>query len=117
MRTPQRRIDPGVIRRLLQQPHRYQFFQAVRLLEQLFAREGGMAPEQALATRLSFRNTLSLSFPPSELQHIEAEGITAEMLETDAAFIAALEEGALDSLAITPRSSACWASWRSSPRP
>ncbi|WP_104566241.1 type VI secretion system baseplate subunit TssG [Ralstonia mannitolilytica] len=102
MRTPQRRIDPGVIRRLLQQPHRYEFFQAVRLLEQLFARKGGIAPEQALATRLSFRNTLSLAFPPSELQGIEAEGVTAAMLENDAAFIAAWEEGALDTLAITP---------------
>ena len=63
MRTPQRRIDPGVIRRLLKQPHRYQFFQAVRLLEQLFARRGSTSSEHALATRVSFRNTLSLSFP------------------------------------------------------
>jgi type VI secretion system protein ImpH len=102
MRTPQRRIDPGVIRRLLRQPHRYEFFQAVRLLEQLFARESSTAPEQTLATRVSFRNTLALSFPPSELQGIEAERVTAEMLETDTAFIAALEDGALDSVAITP---------------
>ena len=95
MRTPQRRIDPGVIRRLLKQPHRYQFFQAVRLLEQLFARRGSTSSEHALATRVSFRNTLSLSFPPSELQGIEAESLTPDMLETDEAFIAALEEGAL----------------------
>lgn len=102
MRTPQRRIDPGVIRGLLKQPHRYQFFQAVRLLEQLFARRGSTSSEHALATRVSFRNTLSLSFPPSELQGIEAESLTPDMLETDEAFIAALEEGALDNLAITP---------------
>lgn len=44
MRTPQRRIDPGVIRKLLRQPYRYEFFQAVRLLEQLFARRGNAAP-------------------------------------------------------------------------
>ncbi len=102
MRTSQRRIDPGVIRRLLQQPHRYQFFQAVRLLEQLFVRRGSAAPEQALATRVSFRNTLSLSFPPSELQGIEVPRLTPAMLESDDAFIAALEDGALDTLAITP---------------
>ncbi|AXV79151.1 MULTISPECIES: type VI secretion system baseplate subunit TssG [Ralstonia solanacearum species complex] len=102
MRTPQRRIDPGVIRRLLRQPHRYEFFQAVRLLEQLFARRGNGAPEHALATRVSFRNTLALSFPPSELQAIEAGRVTPDMLESDAAFIAALEDGALDTVAITP---------------
>lgn len=40
MRSPKRRIDPGVIRRLLRQPYRFQFFQAVRLLQIQFARQG-----------------------------------------------------------------------------
>lgn len=39
MQSQKRRIDPGVIRRLLRQPYRFQFFQAVRLLQILFARQ------------------------------------------------------------------------------
>ncbi len=102
MRTPQRRIDPGVIRGLLRQPYRYEFFQAVRLLELLYARDGAGTPEQTLATRMRFRNTLSLSFPPSELQAVELSGATAQMLESDEAFADALANGTLDNVTLTP---------------
>ncbi len=48
MLAPQRRIDAGVIGDLLAAPHRYEFFQAMRLLEQAGAAE-----------RVRFRNMLS----------------------------------------------------------
>ncbi|NSX17835.1 type VI secretion system baseplate subunit TssG [Cupriavidus taiwanensis] len=102
MRTPQRRIDPGVIRTLLRQPYRYEFFQAVRLLELHYAREGAGTPEQVLATRVAFRNTLSLSFPPSELQSIEPATALNGALESEEAFAQALADGALDHVSITP---------------
>lgn len=35
-----RRIDPGVAQQLLAEPHRFEFFQAARLLEQVFQRQG-----------------------------------------------------------------------------
>lgn len=65
MRTSQRRIDPGVIRRLLRQPYRYEFFQAVRLLEQLFARRGNAVSEHALATRVSSATRCRCRFRPA----------------------------------------------------
>lgn len=116
MRTAKRRIDPGVIRRLLRQPHRFQFFQAVRLLQILFAREqrqhrgetlpaarrDAATPEHLLATRLRFPNTLSLSFPPSEIAQIHVPGLDQAALETDADFADALSRGALDTVAVTP---------------
>ncbi|WP_354686759.1 type VI secretion system baseplate subunit TssG [Cupriavidus necator] len=102
MRTPQRRIDPGVIRALLRQPYRFEFFQAVRLLELLYARDGGGTPEQVLATRVRFANTLSLSFPPSELQAIEPAMALNGALDNDEAFAQALADGALDTVSVTP---------------
>lgn len=39
MQTAQRRIDPGVVEQLLDEPHRFEFFQAVRILEKWFAQQ------------------------------------------------------------------------------
>ena len=66
MPSAQRRIDPGVAQQLLTEPHRFQFFQAVRLLEQVFQRQG-VKPGQAVPMRVRFRNSLSLGFPATEL--------------------------------------------------
>lgn len=71
MPSPQRRIDPGVALRLLREPHRFQFFQAVRVLEQLFVRNGTRA-QDVLPRKLAFRNTLNLGFPASEIEKLEA---------------------------------------------
>jgi type VI secretion system protein ImpH len=62
----------AVIQRLLEAPHGFEFFQAVRLLEQWWAREEGLSRAQVLATRLSFRNSLSMSFPASEIESLRA---------------------------------------------
>ena len=73
MQAPDRRIDPGVVDALLDEPHRFEFFQAVRVLEGLFARQASDAPGawrqgDVVAQRIEFRNTLSLGFPPSEIE-------------------------------------------------
>jgi type VI secretion system protein ImpH len=68
------RTDQGVIARLLAEPHRFGFFQAVRLALQWLA-EQGVPPDRALVAHLQFRNSLSLAFPPSE---IEALGFDAD---------------------------------------
>jgi type VI secretion system protein ImpH len=65
--TPGRRApDASPIDRLLDEPHRFEFNQAVRLLHAHLRR---MSTGERPAIR--FRNTLSLSFPPSEVIGIE----------------------------------------------
>ncbi len=61
MPTPQRRTGAGVIGQLLAKPQRYEFFQAVRLVEQ-------WRPHSA-----RFRNRLAMRFPPSDIENISAE--------------------------------------------
>lgn len=55
---------------LLAHPQRYEFFQAVRLLLRWLDRQG-IAPEQALGSVIRFRNSVSLRFPPSEIEAID----------------------------------------------
>ncbi|MFT3721573.1 MAG: type VI secretion system baseplate subunit TssG [Pseudorhodoferax sp.] len=64
---------PSAIERLLDNPHRFGFFQAVRLLERWL--QNGLPPGDAdvLARRLAFRNPLSLAFPPSEIAALKIE--------------------------------------------
>jgi type VI secretion system protein ImpH len=59
--------DKSVIQRLLDEPHRFQFFQAVRLVVQWLG-EHGVSPGRALVEHLKFENSLSLNFPPSEIE-------------------------------------------------
>jgi len=72
MRTPQRRFEPSVIARLFAQPYRFQFFQAVRMLE-LWLKRNGLAREGAVASFLRFQNSLSLNFPASQLEAMAPE--------------------------------------------
>ncbi|MBA8680775.1 type VI secretion system baseplate subunit TssG [Stenotrophomonas tumulicola] len=92
MPSAKRRIDPGVVQQLLAEPHRFQFFQAMRVLERVFQRQGVKAG-QAVPMRVRFRNTLSLGFPTADLDpHGEAYSLKGELLEGDA-LVAALEAG------------------------
>jgi type VI secretion system protein ImpH len=56
-----------VIERLLAEPQRFEFFQAVRLLL-LWLEERGIPPQQALERHLRFANSLSLRFPASQVE-------------------------------------------------
>ncbi len=64
MQATQRRVDAGVVQRLLDEPYRFGFFQAVRMLEMWFAQDVA----RYAGERVVFRNTLSLTFAPSELE-------------------------------------------------
>ena len=96
MQAAQRGIDAGVVERLLDEPYRFQFFQAVRVVDSWFSREGGGEREvdggrgdhsedrgenasespgpisgwaSARVTRsVAFSNSLAVTFPPSELE-------------------------------------------------
>ena len=56
-----------MIKRLLADPQRFEFFQAVRLLV-LWLEERGVPPQQALEQHLRFANSLSLRFPAGEVE-------------------------------------------------
>ncbi|MBI2732224.1 MAG: type VI secretion system baseplate subunit TssG [Aquabacterium sp.] len=70
MPAPQRRHVTGVIEQLLREPQQFSFFQAVRLLDRWMT--PGSPEGQGLA-RLNFRNSLSLSFPASEIESIRVQ--------------------------------------------
>jgi type VI secretion system protein ImpH len=72
MRTTQRRFDPSVIERLFEQPYRFQYFQAVRMLE-LWLHRNGPCGAGAVARFLRFQNSLALTFAPSELEDLQTE--------------------------------------------
>lgn len=99
MPTTQRREDESVVQRLLDEPYRFQFFQAVRLVVQWLG-EHGIAPERALIDQLRFDNSLSLSFPPSQIEALRAEGDAA--IDTPAALVLALIEQQKVQIRITP---------------
>jgi type VI secretion system protein ImpH len=76
--TPQRRSDPTLIERLLTQPYRFDFFQAVRVLEELAADErrpalGQDGPVNREAVR--FAAHLSLAFPASSIDCVRYNGL------------------------------------------
>ncbi len=102
MQAPQRRIDPGVIERLLDEPHRFEFFQAVRLLERWFVDKAQNRQRDVLAQRVSFRNTLSLGFPPSEIEQATSYDDAGQTLADKDVRDAALDAGRLAQVEITP---------------
>jgi len=61
-----------VIERLLADPQRFEFFQAVRLLL-LWLEERGVPPQRALERHLRFPNSLSLRFPASQVEALALE--------------------------------------------
>lgn len=71
MRATHRLPSVAVIDQLFEQPHSFEFFQAVRLLETWFVRHEGLTPNEVMAQRLSFRNSLNMSFPASEIAQFE----------------------------------------------
>jgi len=88
-----------VIQRLLDEPYRFEFFQAVRLIEQ-WLREHGVSPERVLADVVRFENSKSLGFPPSEIEAMCVR--TGESAGSAADLIAALDEGKPAQIRIRP---------------
>lgn len=72
MHTQKRRIEPAVIERLFREPYRFDYFQAVRILERWLRRQG-LAQPDLVADYLRFENSTSLGFPASQLEALATE--------------------------------------------
>ncbi len=72
MSGAQRRQPAPVIDRLLEEPYRFEFFQTLRLLERWHAHGSGTSRSEMLTHHVRFRNSLALSFPPSEIESLRA---------------------------------------------
>ncbi|NUU01334.1 type VI secretion system baseplate subunit TssG [Herbaspirillum robiniae] len=104
MQATQRRFEPSVIERLFAAPHRFQFFQAVRMIE-LWFRRNGVPHERAVSDFLRFANRTALGFPASEIERIEA--FPADQADqADGATVAgmerALSSGRMKYVCLTP---------------
>ncbi|MBI5926933.1 MAG: type VI secretion system baseplate subunit TssG [Aquabacterium sp.] len=102
MPPSQRRHDIGVIDQLLQAPQQFDFFQAVRLLDRWM---GLASPDGKGLSRLNFRNSLSLSFPPSQIEslkvHLRPEDQASEVPVSAALATVPLAQH-IDSIDMTP---------------
>jgi len=99
MPATKRRFEPAVIERLFAQPYRFQYFQAVRMIELWLWRRG--VPEQgAVANFMRFQNSTSLAFPASEVEALQPEPRTVGA--SSAALAAALQTAELRYVRLTP---------------
>lgn len=99
MQAPKRRFEPAVIERLFAEPYRFEYFQAVRMLE-LWLRRHGNVQQDALANFVRFHNSTSLSFPASEIESLQPE--PAAMARDARTLGAALQDAQLKYVRITP---------------
>jgi len=106
MQAAQRGIDAGVVERLLDEPYRFQFFQAVRVLDTWFSRErvnaGGRRAGERSATSVAFRNSLAVTFPPSEIERAVPYDEAGEVLAEPDARRAALVQRKVERVELTP---------------
>lgn len=99
MPTQKRRFEPAVIERLFREPYRFEYFQAVRMLE-LWLRRHGAPQHDLVANFLRFQNSTSLRFPASQLEAIQTE--PRELRQDAFSLAAALQAGALKWVRVTP---------------
>ncbi len=71
MPSPKRQRELGVIQRLADEPFKFQFVQAVRILVRWLG-QNGVPYDKAFTHVLRFQNSLSLCFPPSEIEALLA---------------------------------------------
>jgi len=110
MQATQRRFDPAVIEELVREPYRFEFFQAVRLLELAMLRRQERDVHQRLVPgdrmvpqRMRFRSSLNLGFPPSEIEALQLRNAAGEAVSgNDWASLPHPESDAIDKVEITP---------------
>jgi type VI secretion system protein ImpH len=93
-----RRFKSSLIDRLFAEPYRFQYAQAVRVLELWLRRVGG-ADGIGLQRLIRFRNSTSLAFPASELEALEVDGANSS---APAELLAALSSDTECAVWLTP---------------
>ncbi len=75
MATESRRTNPPLAQELFDEPYRFEFFQAVRLLERMYPDRNpvGQDPEASREV-VRFRTRQTLSFPPCEIHDLTHDG-------------------------------------------
>lgn len=66
-----RRIDPGLIDQLAEAPQRFEFFQAVRVLEHWARHARPHRAGDPVSEQIRFGNSLAMCFAPSDLERLE----------------------------------------------
>ena len=102
MQTAQRGIDAGVVERLLDEPYRFEFFQAVRVLETWFSQRDEPVSDERRDSGIAFRNSLALTFPPSEIEHAVSYDEAGDVLAAGEAIRGALAQSKIDRIELTP---------------
>lgn len=94
-----------MIRQLFKKPQAVGFFQLVRLLEHWYRRRTPGSSPDGLMQKLSFRNTLSLSFAPSEVERMQlrdADGALLDVHEDLGAAVTRNPGERIDRIDVTP---------------
>lgn len=99
MRTTKGKPESSVIQRLIDEPHRFEFFQAVRLILG-FLREHGIRHEKAFGQVLRFESSIQLSFPASEIESLRGGGDVEA--RTDKMLLLAVRDGSNLRIRMTP---------------
>lgn len=99
MRTSQRHRKVSVIQRLLDAPWRFDLVQALRVIE-LWLRRNGFARDDDMLRHVRFRNSLSMNFPPSQIEALSVQG--ALPITSSRALQAALSSAELKTITFTP---------------
>jgi len=105
MSPPKRRFEPAVIARLFDDPQRFAYFQAVRLVELWLKRHGAPGdrtrPRGALVAHyLRFQNSTSLTFPVNQVEAMHVEPATIG--RGAAALSQAAQASTLQAICLTP---------------
>lgn len=88
MATPDRRTDPPLEELLFEEGYRFDFFQAVRLLERLLPDRPPIGRDaEPHREVVRFHSRLSLSFPPSAIHEIAREGDGTGQVRMTVAFM------------------------------
>ncbi len=99
MLATKRRFEPAVIEKLFREPYRFEYFQAVRVLE-LWLKRNGMPRQGMVANFLRFQNSTSLRFPASQVEAIATE--PRDIARDAASLGAALQDATLKYVRLTP---------------
>lgn len=105
MSTTQRRVVADMIRQLFRKPQAFGFFQLVHLLEHWYRRQAPGSTQDVLQRKLFFRNSLSLSFAPSEVERAQPRdvaGVPLDGYEDLAAAVTRSEVERIDRIDVTP---------------